>query len=100
MTIDISQETLISLAQAPKSLPGRPHISTLSRWHTRGIRGICLETLVIGGKRYTSQQALQRFAEATTAAANADLVSNSPSSSKARARSVAAAEAELDAAGI
>jgi hypothetical protein len=32
------------------------------------VRGVRLETVVIGGKRFTSVEALERFAEASTAA--------------------------------
>jgi hypothetical protein len=28
---------------------------------TRGVRGVVLESLVIGGARYTSEEALERF---------------------------------------
>jgi hypothetical protein len=63
------EETLISLTEAARRLPGRPHASTLWRWHARGIKGVHLETLAIAGRRYTSTQALDRFVAATTYAA-------------------------------
>ena len=62
-------EDLISLSQAARELPGRPHLSTIWRWTTRGVRGVVLETLVVAGRRFTSHEALQRFVAATTAAA-------------------------------
>jgi hypothetical protein len=66
--IDSTTETLISLADAAKSVPRRrrgrkTHLSTLYRWATVGIRGVMLETLQCGGSRCTSRQALQRFYE-------------------------------------
>jgi len=70
MSIDISSETLLSLTDAAKTLPGRPHVSSLHRWRLRGVRGVKLETILIGGRRYTTQEALARFAAATTAAAD------------------------------
>ena len=69
--IDLNQETLISLPQATKPTPGgRIHISTLHRWSLRGIRGVRLETVLVGGKRFTSREALDRFIAETTAVAD------------------------------
>ena len=98
--IDISEEKLVSLADAAKTLPGRPHVSTIWRWHTRGIRGIRLETVVVGGRRFTSRESLQRFAEATTAAADGAPVSVPAVGDKGCARSPACVERMLDAAGF
>jgi len=70
MTIDISSERLLSLTEAAKSLPGRPHISSIFRWLSNGVRGVKLESCLIGGRRFTSQEALERFCAATTAAAD------------------------------
>lgn len=72
MAIEISCETLLSLADAAKALPNRPHTSTLHRWRMAGVRGVKLETCLIGGRRFTSLEALERFAAATTAAANGE----------------------------
>ena len=69
MSIDISSERLLSLTEAAKSLPGRPHLSSIFRWLTRGVRGVRLESTLVGGRRYTSQEALARFCAAITAAA-------------------------------
>jgi hypothetical protein len=70
--IDIQSETLLTFAEAVHTLPGRPHLSTLHRWRLRGVRGIRLETCLIGGRRFTSREALERFSAATTAAANGE----------------------------
>ena len=69
MPIDIHSEQLLTLDQAAHSLPGHVAPSTTWRWCRKGIRGIRLESVVIGGKRYTSTEALARFAAALTAAA-------------------------------
>jgi hypothetical protein len=61
--IDIATEELLSLAQAARRLPGRPHISTLHRWANPGVKGVRLETVRLGGRRFTSVEALQRFTE-------------------------------------
>jgi hypothetical protein len=66
MAIQLNSESLLSLSEAAASLPGRPHLSTLHRWRLRGVRGIRLETCLVGGARYTSREALQRFVESTT----------------------------------
>jgi hypothetical protein len=45
-------------------------VSTTWRWTRRGIRGIRLETLRVGGRDYTTDTLWARFVLATTAAAN------------------------------
>lgn len=67
--IDIYEEPLITLSEAAKLLPGRPAASTLWRW-SRGLRGVRLATVLIGGKRYTNRSAIQKFSAALTAADN------------------------------
>ncbi len=59
--IDVMAEQLRTFAQASKLLPDRPNVSTFWRWHRHGVKGVQLETVVIGGRRYTSVEALQRF---------------------------------------
>ncbi len=70
MLIDVSRERPISFNAAAKFLPEgtRPHLSTWWRWWRFGLRGIRLETVVIGGRRYTTAAAVQRFAAALTRA--------------------------------
>ena len=70
--IDLAKEDLIAFSEVPKCLPRRPngktiHISAVYRWaFGKGIRGIVLESVRIGGTTYTSREALQRFADAIT----------------------------------
>ena len=64
--IDVGTETLISLRDVPRHLPARPngkrvHISACYRWIQRGVRGVKLEAMRIGGTMYTSVEALGRF---------------------------------------
>ncbi|HTQ40768.1 MAG TPA: DUF1580 domain-containing protein [Pirellulales bacterium] len=66
--IDITQEQLLTFPDAARLLPGNVHVSTLHRWRLRGIKGIKLETAVVGGRRYTSREALSQFSAAVTAA--------------------------------
>jgi hypothetical protein len=62
-------DTLVPLRDVPKLLPPRPngkriHISACYRWITRGVRGVTLEVVKIGGSTYTSLEAISRFAAA------------------------------------
>lgn len=68
---DICAEQLLTLREAsrlcPGSRQGRPtHVATVYRWTARGIKGIRLEAVRIGGTLYTSREAMQRFAERLT----------------------------------
>jgi Protein of unknown function (DUF1580) len=96
--VDINREQLLTFTEAAKLLPGRPNVATLWRWRTAGCRGVKLETVLVGGKRYTSREALQRFVDATTAAA--DGAEHSPQSNRQRSKSIDAAKSELEEAGI
>ena len=76
--IDISTETLIPLRDAPRHLPARPngkrvHVSACYRWTSRGVCGVRLEAIKIGGSTYTSIEALQRFAERLSGAGDQKL---------------------------
>lgn len=59
LMIDATCENLISLSKA--KLPGNPHIATRWRWAGKGVRGVRLETIVVGGQRFTSVEAVSRF---------------------------------------
>lgn len=61
-----SSEELIPLAKVAKFLPpelGRVHSSTAARWALRGIGNprVKLETVKIGGRRYVTCAAVERF---------------------------------------
>jgi len=74
--INLSTEKLLSFAQAAKALPGHRgdgpcNPSTLWRWSKTGCRAadgrmVRLETVKLGGRSLTSEEALQRFAERLT----------------------------------
>ena len=100
--IDISREQLISLAQAAKLRPcgrrGRPlHPATMYRWISRGIRGVRLEFIRLGGTLYTSREAMQRFADRLTAGS---LATTPPTEATQGSKEIERIERELDAAGI
>lgn len=97
--IDTEAERLISLAEAARSLPsGSVHVATIHRWQLRGIRGIRLPSVLIGGVRHTSREALAWWFAATTAAA--DGTAPATRTPNQRDRAIAAAERELADAGI
>ena len=82
MAIETSSEELLTLAQAarrdrpPDTRPLAP--STMWRWHSKGIAGARLETVCMGGTRYTSVEALQRFFDAVTLARSTQGVAQEP----------------------
>jgi hypothetical protein len=72
MPIDPLSHDTLSLSQAARRLPrlraGRPvHPSTVWRWALTGLRGVKLETAMVGGVRVTSEAALRRFFAAVSA---------------------------------
>jgi len=90
-------ENLLSLSEAAHSLPHNPHISTIWRWCKKGCRGTHLEFLRLGGRIFTSAEALRRFGSAM---AESDGAPVTPPVAKRtatqRAAAVALAEAKLD----
>lgn len=64
-SLNLMTEELIGINQVPKTLQNRVHVSTIWRWTNRGIKGVKLETIKLGGKTLTSHQALTRFLERT-----------------------------------
>lgn len=93
--IDVSTETLIPFQLAGHHIPGsRPvHISTLHRWRLRGVK---LSTVLVGGTRYTSDEAITRF----IAAQNADQTPAPSITPVRRQRQSEAARRELEKMGI
>ena len=63
--IDTETEELIPLKQLGLMFPGRAgkaiSRATLFRWMLKGVKGHKLESLLIGGKRVSSRQAVARF---------------------------------------
>src|SRR5687767_3852118 len=99
MQIDLSVEEAKPLSVLARSVPNRSGkrgicASTIWRWSLRGIRGVRLETVVIGGIRMSTDAALSRFFVATTAAANGE---QAPAvTGKRRAKEIEAAEREFE----
>ena len=96
-------ETTIYLIDVPDHLPTghkgrRTHPSTCLRWVLRGVRGVRLEAVRLGGRWVTSLEALSRFGDRVTAtAASAAPVPSPPAIGRRRADHV---DQELDATGI
>jgi len=69
--IEIEKENLVLLSEVPKILPKRKgkavHLSACYRWMRSGLSGVRLETILVGGQRFTSTQALNRFWARVTA---------------------------------
>lgn len=93
--IDVASERLMTLHEAAALLPGRPSVATLWRWRTKGARGRRLESVALGGKVFTSAEAIQRFASQQGGV-------DAPTSrtTKQRERDISSAERELADAGI
>ena len=110
--LDITKETPISLTEATKILPPidgrRLHVSSVWRWARKGIGGITLEYVRVGGRVCTSAEAISRFVNALAALdgvpAARTPVPQSPATRKRsasqRAKDIQRAEGELAKAGI
>lgn len=71
--------------------------ATAWRWAIKGVRGVKLESLAVGGRRITSAEAFERFIAAT----NPDTTSTPKvATPEQRRKAVEAAERELKEAGI
>lgn len=107
MPIDIRSEEIFSLTTATK-LPcfrnrragKRINVSTLWRWASVGVRGVKLETIMAGGSRTTSLEAIERFFDALTAQAEHRPVPQSPCMTATRKKQIEAAERRLAQAGV
>src|SRR4051794_6124706 len=64
---NLLEEDMVLLSRCGNTLPERVHCSTPRRWAHQGVRGVYLETIHVGGRVYTSRQALARFFAALTA---------------------------------
>ena len=98
MSIDTSSESLLTLNEARTAFPGgkRIALATLHRWRLTGVRGVKLETIVIGHRRLTSREAIQRFIAAQN---TGDSVAPTITAEQ-RHRQAMAALHELERAGI
>jgi hypothetical protein len=99
------EEYKFPLAHSPEYVPrlrrGRKiHKSTCWRWATRGVRGVVLETVQVGGTRCTSREALQRFFERLTLVSRGEEPSRVQRTVSQRQRQSEAAAQKLDELGV
>ncbi|MGE3780577.1 MAG: DUF1580 domain-containing protein [Pirellulaceae bacterium] len=92
----IESENLITFSEASRLVPPHgAHVSTVWRWALNGLAdGRKLETIKIGGRIYTSREALGRFLTAPQSQ------SPRPTSAGQRERKIDAAQSELAAFGV
>lgn len=110
MAINAFSEKLLTLAEAACHIPPingkKPHVATIWRWIRKGITGIKLEHLKLGGRIVVSEESLQRFFTAIAAAEeqefNSSLVlKHAPLSPQAhREKEISRSEAALDRRGV
>lgn len=66
--IDVFSEELLPIAKSGVAFPGsNPSQATIQRFRLKGINGIKLESVKVGGLRYTSREAISRFIAAQNA---------------------------------
>lgn len=75
-------------------------LPTIGRWFGRGVAGVRLESFRLGGRRFTTVEALERFVEATTAAATPGGYTPQVRTNRQREVSISRAERELKQFGI
>lgn len=99
MGIDTSTETIVSFNDARSEFKDgrRKSLATLHRWRLRGVKGVRLESVKIGGLRYTSLEAIDRFIQAQNAGNEPAAPSITPSQ---RRKQSEAARAELQKMGV
>jgi hypothetical protein len=72
--IDFERESIVLPKDVCRMFPGRTGkglaLSTIWRWMLKGQRGQRLESLVVGGQRYTSKEAVRRFVAALNGGRN------------------------------
>ena len=95
--INFENEQAVTIAEAVAFVPGKPNVATLWRWMHNGVRGIRLEAVPVGGRWFTSKEAIERFLAAQAQRAGQKVTAIESAAQKA---SIAKAERKLAAAGI
>ena len=57
----LQESTLLDLTAATKRFPTKPSRATVERWIRRGTRNVQLKTVMVGGRRYTTEIAIREF---------------------------------------
>jgi hypothetical protein len=94
----MNDEKLYPMVEAVQKATGRrPHLSTVLRWSQRHNRhGLRLDSLMVGGRRLTSVEAVQRYIKANTQAADRSPFAAQPGACRQNEMTVEKAVAELD----
>jgi hypothetical protein len=102
MSINVESETLIPFSGARSAFPGdrRVSLATLHRWRQRGVRGVLLETCLVGGLRYTSLEAIARFVAGLNSGDAPAIPAAPVITASQRRKQSEAARAELEKMGI
>ncbi len=66
MPINVLQDQLLTLGDACRLLPRPPSPATLWRWRVRGVNGVKLECVRVGGSWATTAEAVAEFLLAQT----------------------------------
>jgi Protein of unknown function (DUF1580) len=104
----------ITMTEAAKCSPGRPHISTIWRWARKGVKArngsrINLEHIRAGGRLFTTEASLERFFKAVAEADQGYFMrepvtvtypKSRQRTARQREKDIAEAEKALDRAGI
>lgn len=97
MPIDAIRDHLVEMGDVPRvleeTIKKRLNLATLYRWQSRGIAGIKLETILVGGKRFTTVEALNRFFAQSTLAKQGRL---SIATKEGMARAAAIRQKQID----
>lgn len=92
---ELLSETRISLSTLAQEM--KIHTCTPWRWARKGAKGVVLETFTIGGRIFTTRQAVARFLAASNSASAAAPLTATPAQ---RQRAIKSAERELQRAGF
>jgi hypothetical protein len=108
--VDLTQETMLSLAQAARRFPssrlGRPvSPATIWRWcregvKVRGVGIVRLECVRLSGRWITSVEAISRFVARQTPPIAGEVPAQTPHTAGQRQRAAERADKELEALGI
>lgn len=96
--IDLKNEHAITVPEAAAAVPGGTTTRIVYTWINRGIGGIRLEAIKLGGAWYTSHEAIQRFGDRLTEAQHAKRGDRPRSTT--RDRRYRRAQRELDRMGV
>ena len=64
--LDYEKESILSFKQAAEYVPRGVHYNTICQWADNGVKGVILDSIRIGRRRFTSKEAIQRFIEEKT----------------------------------